>query len=164
MPLTEKGEKIKGAMEKQYGEKKGEQVFYASKNAGKITGVDDAHLAPHPGKAIDDYVELKEGKSRETVKKNVGTLMGAGHRREAAFEIAKRKSLKNDDNQHMGITSGGAKPVEKLTSAIDSLTARVDAFESRRAMQRPKKVEPRNKDNMQPSMPHPKEPREPGGG
>jgi hypothetical protein len=41
MPLTSKGEEIKNAMEKQYGEKKGEQVFYASKNAGKISGVDE---------------------------------------------------------------------------------------------------------------------------
>jgi hypothetical protein len=40
MPLTEKGEKILDAMEKEYGKEKGEQVFYASKNAGKISGVD----------------------------------------------------------------------------------------------------------------------------
>ncbi len=40
MPLTSKGEKILSEMEGQYGEKKGEQVFYASKNAGKISGVD----------------------------------------------------------------------------------------------------------------------------
>jgi len=39
MPLTSKGEKIKGEMEKEYGKEKGEQVFYASVNAGKITGV-----------------------------------------------------------------------------------------------------------------------------
>jgi len=39
MPLTKKGEKIKGAMAKEYGSKKGEDVFYASMNAGKITGV-----------------------------------------------------------------------------------------------------------------------------
>lgn len=51
MPLTEKGEKIKGQMEEHYGKEKGEQVFYASKNAGKISGVDDAHAAPHPGKS-----------------------------------------------------------------------------------------------------------------
>jgi hypothetical protein len=42
MPKTEKGEKIAAAMKEQYGAKKGEQVFYASKNAGKITGVDEA--------------------------------------------------------------------------------------------------------------------------
>jgi hypothetical protein len=42
MPLTEKGAEIKKAMEQQYGEKKGEQVFYASKNKGTITGVDQS--------------------------------------------------------------------------------------------------------------------------
>jgi hypothetical protein len=40
MPLTKKGKKIMGAMKEQYGEKKGEQVFYASKNKGNISGVD----------------------------------------------------------------------------------------------------------------------------
>lgn len=39
-PLTEKGEKIMSNMKEQYGEKKGEQVFYASKNKGTIEGVD----------------------------------------------------------------------------------------------------------------------------
>lgn len=39
MPLTNKGKKIKKAMEKTYGKKRGEQVFYASENAGKIKGV-----------------------------------------------------------------------------------------------------------------------------
>lgn len=40
MPLTQKGNEILNNMEKEYGAKKGEQVFYASKNAGKISGVD----------------------------------------------------------------------------------------------------------------------------
>ena len=39
MPLTKKGEKIKRAMVKQYGKKKGEQVFFASENRGTIKGV-----------------------------------------------------------------------------------------------------------------------------
>lgn len=47
MPLTEKGNEIKANMEKEYGEKKGEQVFYASRNKGTITGV-DAHFGGHP--------------------------------------------------------------------------------------------------------------------
>jgi len=38
MPLTSKGKKIKKAMTKEYGAKKGEQVFYASQNKGKIKG------------------------------------------------------------------------------------------------------------------------------
>jgi hypothetical protein len=38
MPLTKKGEKIKAAMEEEYGKKKGEEVFYASQNKGTIKG------------------------------------------------------------------------------------------------------------------------------
>lgn len=40
MPLTKKGEKIKRAMTAEYGPKKAERVFYASRNKGTITGVD----------------------------------------------------------------------------------------------------------------------------
>ena len=40
MPLTEKGKKIKKSMQKHYGKKRGEQVFYATKNKGKIKCVD----------------------------------------------------------------------------------------------------------------------------
>lgn len=40
MPLTAKGQKIMAAMKSEYGAKKGEQVFYASRNAGKITAVE----------------------------------------------------------------------------------------------------------------------------
>jgi hypothetical protein len=40
MPLTDKGGKIKAAMTKQYGEKKGKEVFYASANKGTIKGVE----------------------------------------------------------------------------------------------------------------------------
>jgi len=40
MPLTKKGKKILKNMEEEYGEEKGEQVFYASANKGTITGVE----------------------------------------------------------------------------------------------------------------------------
>jgi hypothetical protein len=40
MPLTAKGRTIEHNMEQEYGPKKGESVFYASRNAGKIKGVD----------------------------------------------------------------------------------------------------------------------------
>ena len=36
--MTEKGEKIKANMEKEYGSKKGKAVFYASQNKGTIKG------------------------------------------------------------------------------------------------------------------------------
>ena len=40
MPLNEKGKKIMNSMRKQYGKKRGETIFYASKNKGTIKGVE----------------------------------------------------------------------------------------------------------------------------
>ena len=40
MPLNKKGKKIMKSMKKQYGKKKGETVFYASRNKGVIKGVE----------------------------------------------------------------------------------------------------------------------------
>lgn len=39
MPLSKKGQKIRTAMRKQYGTKRGDRVFYASANSGRIKGV-----------------------------------------------------------------------------------------------------------------------------
>ena len=39
MPLTKKGLKIRKAMEKFYGKKQGDAVFYASENKGNIKGI-----------------------------------------------------------------------------------------------------------------------------
>ena len=41
MPLTAKGEKILRHMEQTYGEKKGKEVLYASKNKGTVSGIDN---------------------------------------------------------------------------------------------------------------------------
>lgn len=38
MPLTEKGKKIKRAMQEEYGKERGERVFYSSQNKGTIKG------------------------------------------------------------------------------------------------------------------------------
>lgn len=39
MPLTDKGKKILEDLKKEYGEKKGKEVFYKMEAMGKITGV-----------------------------------------------------------------------------------------------------------------------------
>lgn len=39
MPLNKKGLKIREKMEKFYGKKKGDEIFYASENKGTIKGV-----------------------------------------------------------------------------------------------------------------------------
>ena len=59
MPLTEKGKKIMHSMKEQYGEDKGESVFYASRNKGVISGVEhkshnwDGVHGKHTGEAED---------------------------------------------------------------------------------------------------------------
>lgn len=40
MPLTKTGKKVLGGMRKQYGPKKGAEVFYASINKGKLKGME----------------------------------------------------------------------------------------------------------------------------
>ena len=40
MPINAKGRKILSEMTKQYGAEKAEDVFYASRNKGKIKGVE----------------------------------------------------------------------------------------------------------------------------
>jgi len=41
--LTHKGKEILSSMEKEYGSKKGESVFYASRNKGTIKGVEKGY-------------------------------------------------------------------------------------------------------------------------
>jgi len=40
MPLTKKGKKIMGALQQEYGPKRGRSIFYAMKNAGEIKSVE----------------------------------------------------------------------------------------------------------------------------
>jgi len=65
MPLTAKGEKIMASMKAEYGEKKGEQVFYASRNAGKITHVDPESAHPdnvaHHGHMVEHLQKAGHG-------------------------------------------------------------------------------------------------------
>lgn len=66
MPITKKGEKIMGAMKKEYGEEKGEKVFYASKNKGTITGVEGKK------KAVAKKMKTYHGRPIEELKKEAG--------------------------------------------------------------------------------------------
>ena len=59
MPLTRKGKKIKRAMHQQYGSKKGEKVFYASRNKGNITGVDEMNLVERILDRLEEQLKPK---------------------------------------------------------------------------------------------------------
>ena len=47
MPLTAKGRKILRQMQQEYGAQKGKSVFYASRNKGLITDVDEQRPRRH---------------------------------------------------------------------------------------------------------------------
>jgi hypothetical protein len=65
VPITAKGHEIMANMKNRYGEKKGEQVFYASANKGTITGVHADNQLPTspgpPGAAIEGPVNVVAG-------------------------------------------------------------------------------------------------------
>jgi hypothetical protein len=98
MPLTSKGNEIKNAMTKEYGAKKGEEVFYASKNAGKISGVDSAenkamsNQTPGLEKAFDALNCLMDDVKR--MKSRVDARCDAGKEDEKARKINQERDLK----------------------------------------------------------------------
>ena len=67
MPLTQKGKDIMQSMKRTYGGRKGEQVFYATRNAGKIEGVEKEQELKKGGrvrKASKPSKPKAKGKSR----------------------------------------------------------------------------------------------------
>lgn len=90
MPLTSKGEKIEKNMEKEYGPKKGEEVFYASKNKGTISGVDAESPSPASGPmSTQGPVGSEEGLPK-TVKPFAGDAVGKGMSLDEIKSQAKR--------------------------------------------------------------------------
>jgi hypothetical protein len=74
MPLTDKGNEIKNAMTKQYGAKKGEQVFYASKNKGTISGVDD-EAGEGEGSEVESWAGLMSDEDMTMSDEDLGVAM-----------------------------------------------------------------------------------------
>ena len=73
MPLTANGSQIKSDMTKKYGEKKGEQVFYASANKGTISNVEKVKELKKGGAV------RKTSKSKVTKKKSKSRVNEAGN-------------------------------------------------------------------------------------
>ena len=98
MPLTEKGEKIKGAMEKKYGAEKGKKVFYASKNKGTITGVDDAQ---HMGFSKEGATSVKELVSEcDALEKRIDAFENWSHQRKPKDVKPRTKDGMQPSNRH----------------------------------------------------------------
>lgn len=71
MPLTPKGKKILSSMKKEYGSKKGKQVFYASQNKGTITGTHEQKVKRGLARLARKNNPKKDG-SGGGVRANVG--------------------------------------------------------------------------------------------
>jgi hypothetical protein len=69
MPLTSKGTEIMSNMAKEYGAKKGKQVFYASKNKGTIKGVDPQSAGTHFNMATNTFRKGKRKSKKAAAKK-----------------------------------------------------------------------------------------------
>jgi hypothetical protein len=117
MPLTAKGEEIMAAMKKQYGEKKGESVFYASKNAGTIEGVD----TPEDATSLLDAA-FPGIASAARAGKAAGEKIAAGGMDAPDFNTAQREkaesagAVKSGDNM---LSFGGGYPVSTPTGPGD---------------------------------------------
>lgn len=140
MPLTEKGEKIKGAMTKEYGSEKGERVFYASKNAGKISGVDarddqapSSQVKQQQGAEVDPQRPLPEQLARaenelEMMEREHEAEQLGMHRKHQIADHKKkirqmRDTIKQEARNALGApaTKGdAADPLEQLESKQDA--------------------------------------------
>ena len=86
MPLTEKGKEILSAMRKQYGEKKGEQVFYASRNKGSIKGVDEEN--PEFKKFAQSWNNAGKPYNRDAFRRRMRDALRSGMGLSAAVKSA----------------------------------------------------------------------------
>lgn len=71
MPQTAKGKKIMSAMTKEYGSKKGKEIYYASIVKGKITGAEGKGGTGKLAKAKRTYAK----KHKQTGKSLLGKAM-----------------------------------------------------------------------------------------
>jgi hypothetical protein len=136
MPLTSKGKEIKAAMTKEYGAKKGERVFYASKNAGKISGVDDAEALDLPAQlrdaeealgalepterknAVDDHKQKIQALRDEIRNQVRSALKGEGSKSDALAELEAKQ-----DTELL---------VKQLADAVGAAEARMESLVSQR--------------------------------
>jgi hypothetical protein len=117
MPLTNKGQKIKDSMRERYGKKKGESVFYASKNKGTIKGVEEAKK--------DDWIQdaEKDIEKRGTEGVCTGDKFGGptcppGSKRYNLAKTFRKMAKKRQDEEVRGTASPAMKALMKRTAEL----------------------------------------------
>ena len=124
MPLTSKGRVIAAAMSREYGEKRGKSVFYASRNAHKISGVDaESSKDASPPQRLSYYASLLPGKENQfetpgegyRIYKNV-PIARTGSQQYIGREIKKNPGYKPEwgitDNEMVTVY----RPIEEVTA------------------------------------------------
>lgn len=97
MPLTKAGQDVMASMKKQYGDKKGESVFYASHNAG-IPGAEKWEHNPGPEAPIGEHIAgihahmQNIGDSMNAIADKVNMLKAIRERQRRAVEATPRLS------------------------------------------------------------------------
>ena len=124
MPLTEKGAEIKANMEKEYGEKKGESVFYASRNKGTITGVDAVEPAEKDEDRNIEDIETAVQAAEAALRKLEFTQAKEKREQELRADIGRMsgKRLRSEPFR------GDAATVGVITEACERLKRRMDDF------------------------------------
>jgi len=119
MPLTDKGETTLESMKREYGDKKGEEVFYASRNKGTITGVDAATETVIKSQGRIQLVQLANGRF--------------GFRVGSRTEEFKTRSLAEATyDQYLKDLRGDSMiTMADATSAFDELAAKVKDMKAR---------------------------------
>lgn len=165
MPLTSKGQEILANMKKEYGAEKGESVFYASANAGKIKGVHDGGDLMEDIKAQRDYVHipntLREVQDRlDTMWKRTGDPSSMIDEQgeidpevaAAKKEIEKRQLVKEIERMkqlHESGNSLAAGRLEELTGRTELLDLEISTLRNPRSMEdMAKDIAPKHWDKM----------------
>lgn len=135
MPLTAKGEEILSSMKKEYGSEHGERVFYASKNAGVISGVDSDEVDCAMGDSQKPYISLIDG-WWEALDMNGKVLYRSQHKNdprlkeavERAFKAYNSRPLNNrKDNVQSAMLNTMVEQVASLGNRAAALVRRMDA-------------------------------------
>jgi hypothetical protein len=124
MPLTAKGTEIESSMKKEYGAKKGEEVFYASKNKGTISGVDSQ-------KTTKKYEVVVNGRmwalcSTEASAKDAKAIK---EKEDPTAVVTIRTGNYITDSTHM-VSEFGIRHAEKLDAICDAAEALRKRFDS----------------------------------
>lgn len=129
MPLTAKGSEIKSALVKEYGEKKGEQVFYAGKNKGTFTGIDAFPTAEHGLLSPSGHMS-ERARSAALERERVKLFGPGGLKKEPVKQSSEKESLLRQAKELRDLAARGMRPkaYQKKASELEQKASLLDAM------------------------------------